>query len=672
MRRSFVAFATTAALAGGGVLTGQTAAFADADAAVSGSHPLWAVPGNRAADVDTAAKVTFRVYLNLRNRADAEATAKAVSDPADPRFRKYLNNEQLRQKYLPGADAVAAVRSWLGEEGFAVGQVPTNNMYVESTGTTAQAERAFAVDLGLYRVADATLRAPDRELRVPAALGDVVAGVVGLDQSQNLLKPQHTTGDDAPAAPAPAPRSGRSAQAVPSVVPPPKGYINGRPCGDYYGHLVDTLDPAYGGGFTDPLPYAPCGYKPGQLRKAYGLDKLVSAGLDGRGQTVAVIGAFGSPTLYEDAAEYARRNDPAHPLRREQFSQIIFPANTELEGPDRCNAVSWYGEATLDVEAVHAMAPGANILYVGASDCLDAALDQALNEVVANDRAQIITNSWGNITEVVSLDAVDAFEAVALQAALKGIGMYVASGDKVGGDVPTTPQPQFPATSTWVTAVGGTSLGIGKDGRRVVETGWQTGRSTLTDGAWTPQAPGEWIYGGRTGSSRLHRQPWYQKGIVPDAMAKQNQADEKDRGRVTPDISMVGDPNTGMLTGVTQTFPDGVRYSEYRLGGTSLSSPLLAGVMALADQATNTRHGFINPWLYKVTSRTPAIRDIKHEVGAVVRVDYVNTLDDTAGVRTSVRTFDWQGGGPLLQTTRGYDVVTGLGVPNGLLFLLLS
>jgi len=59
-----------------------------------------------------------------------------------------------------------------------------------------------------------------------------------------------------------------------------------------------------------------------------------------------------------------------------------------------------------------------------------------------------------------------------------------------------------------------------------------------------------------------------------------------------------------MLIGLTQTFPDGVRYGEYRIGGTSLASPLMAGLMAVADQLTG-RHGFINPWLYKVVFAHP-------------------------------------------------------------------
>ena len=133
---------------------------------------------------------------------------------------------------------------------------------------------------------------------------------------------------------------------------------------------------------------------------------------------------------------------------------------------------------------------------------------------------------------------------------------------------------------------------------------------------------------------------------------------------------MDGDPTTGMLVGETQTFPDGVYYDQYRIGGTSLSSPLFSGLMAVSNQLDRRDHGFVNPVLYQVTSRTKAITDVRHVGGGAVRVDYVNGVDASDGTVRSVRTFDFQG--LTINTTPRYDNVTGLGVPNGLAFLLLS
>ena len=130
---------------------------------------------------------------------------------------------------------------------------------------------------------------------------------------------------------------------------------------------------------------------------------------------------------------------------------------------------------------------------------------------------------------------------------------------------------------------------------------------------------------------------------------------------------MDGDPNTGFLVGITQTFPEGVAYGEYRIGGTSLSSPLFAGVMALSDDLWNMRHGFINPVLYSRLLGSPVVSDITHVAGGVIRVDYVNTQDAVDGLVTSVRAFDDQG--LAIRTRKGYDDVTGIGVPKGPWFL---
>jgi len=153
--------------------------------------------------------------------------------------------------------------------------------------------------------------------------------------------------------------------------------------------------------------------------------------------------------------------------------------------------------------------------------------------------------------------------------------------------------------------------------------------------------------------------------VVPEKLAKANGGKP---ARVVPDVSLVGDPNTGMLIGQTQTFPDGTtKYSEYRLGGTSLSSPLMAGVMALADQRAGARHGFANPAIYGRYG-TAAYRDVVAPVApiAVVRNDFVNSVDATGGTTTKLRTFDQTG---TLHTTAGYDDVTGVGTPNGQQFL---
>ena len=659
MRRSLTLILSLA-VAGGMAGTLPVIASAEGRAAIPQSHPLWATPQAKVGNSDPAAKLSFRVYLKNRDQAGAEALAQAVSDPTSGSYHKYLTPQQVRDRFDATDQTVNSVRNWLTSAGFSVGEVPSNNAYVQASGTTAQAQQAFGVQLAKYKVRGNTLRASDHDLSVPSSLANSVLGVVGLDQATALLKPQHTTD-------ASTTQAAQRRAVKPKDVPPGDGFRNSQPCGAYYGEKVDTTDPAYGG---KQLPYAPCGYKPGQLRSAYGIDKTVAAGVDGRGTTVAIVDAFASPTIYADASEYAKRNDPSHPLTKAQFSQKVFPANPDQEPPDQCDAAGWYGEETLDVEAVHAMAPGANILYVGAADCQDNNIDTALNWVIAGHKADIVSNSYGNSGEDIPADEVQAFTQIALHGVLEGIGVYFSSGDS--GDEAANlgePSPDFSASSPWVTAVGGTSIAIDKNGKRQFETGWETGKSALTDGVYSPGAPGAYTSGSGGGTSRLFAQPFYQRGVVPDSLSKQNRTDGT-KGRVVPDISMLGDPNTGFLVGQTQTFPDGVYYDQYRIGGTSLSSPLMAGVMAVSDNLTHFHHGFINPVIYGITSHTSAITDVKHVDASVMRVDFANSVDATDGLLTSARSLDYPN--LTIHTTKGYDNVTGLGTPNGLLFLLLS
>jgi subtilase family serine protease len=640
------------AVVGGLTATMPATASAQGRQDIPQSHPLWANAQAKVADTAPAAKLSFRVYLNQRDNAGAEALAQAVSDPDSKTYRQFLSPDQVRDRFAASDATVNAVKSWLTGNGFSIGEVPSNRAFVEATGTAGQTEQAFAVDLGKYRVKGQTLRAADKNLSVPSNLAADVLGVVGVDQATNLFKPDHTDGID----------SGKATKSVqPSDVAPGPGFRNAPPCSTYYGEKIDATDPAYNG---KQLPYAPCGYTPAQLRSAYGVDKV---GADGKGTTIAIVDAFASPTIYADASEYARRNDPAHPLKQSQFSQHIFPANPVLEPPDQCDAAGWYGEETLDVEAAHGLAPGANILYVGGSDCQDNSLDEALNYVIAGHKADIVSNSYGDTGEDIPADEVKVFNQISLQAVLEGIGVYFSSGDN-GDEVARLgfPSPDFSASAPWITAVGGTSIAIGKDGKRIFETGWETSKSLLTNGVYGPAA---YTSGSGGGTSRLFAQPFYQKGVVPDALATKNQKG-KQKGRVVPDISAVGDPNTGFLVGQTQTFPEGAHYDQYRIGGTSLASPVFAGIMAVADSFDHFHHGFINPVIYKLTSRTSAISDVQHVDGqAVARVDYANSVDASEGLLRSARNLDYQG--LTIRTTKGYDDVTGLGAPNGLLFLLL-
>jgi subtilase family serine protease len=671
LRRALLASTTAAALAPA-VAAVPARAAGTGRTKLDGSVPHWAQPSRDRGAADASTPIQIKVYLPLRDADAAAAMVSAVSDPRSPDYGKYLTPQDFRSRFAPLAGDVAAVSKFLTDAGLKVGAIPDNHHSITATGTLAKVEKAFGVDVHRYAYRGKVLRAPTAALTLPAAIAGKVVAVSGVDESGTLTHPASkppSRGSDAsyetarPDAPVTAPAQGKGG--APGA-PPPAAFVNAPPCSKYYGEkIAKDLPPAFGA----KAPYAPCGYTPAQFQGAYGIDQAVKQGLDGRGVTVAITDAYAAPTILGDANTYATQHGQA-PFASGQFSQVTpksyrYGYNDTKNG-DQCGEQGWYGEETLDVEAVHAMAPGAKVVYVAGASCDDGDLEGALNTIVDNKLATIVTNSWGSIGEDEPPNYLRAYQQTFVQAALEGIGMFFSSGDDgddSGDTVDGSPVVDFPSTNPYVTAVGGTALAVGATNDYQWEVGWATGTSALSaDGkSWDPAPPGDWIYGAGGGVSARYTQPDYQRGVVPDAIAHGQ--------RATPDIAMDADPQTGMLVGETQTFPDGsAKYSEYRIGGTSLASPLYAGLEALADQGAGRSHGFVNPAIYALNG-TSAVHDVvpPSTPKAVVRVNYNNSVDGTDGTTPILRSLDDEA--QSIHTAAGWDTITGVGTPNGAAFL---
>jgi subtilase family serine protease len=624
--RALVPIAVLAVLT---AVVATSAAAASPRAKLAGSVPPWAKSANFKSSTSGSEAIGFRVYLGWRG--NPEATARAVSTPGSARYGKYLTPQQFRQQFSPSQSDVNTVKQWLTSQGFTIDYTPQNKLYVAAEGTVAQASAAFGVKFGEYKIDGKTLRAPQSALTVPAGLNGVVESVVGLDESSALVHTDRVGADKSPG--------------------PAAGFRNAPPCSTYWGEKPASDQPQFEG---QTLNYAPCGLVSSQLRSVYGLTDPTA---NGAGQTVAIIDAYASPTILQDANEYSSRHG-LPTFTGSQFSQVTAPGGFRRAENRKQDPQGWWGEETLDVEAVHSMAPAARIVYVGAPNNYQD-LDAALNHVVDRHLAQIVTNSYGWDTELLPAGFVTPVENILVQAAAEGIGVYFSSGDN--GDetqVEGYATPDWPASSPWVTAVGGTSLGVTATGTRAFETYWGTDKYTKSaDGtSWSPLG---WLYGGGGGISRLFSVPPWQQPVAGSAT-----------GRVVPDVSMIGDPNTGFLEGQTQSFPDGNYYDEYRIGGTSVSSPLFAGYMAVADQLAGQAHGFADPALY--AAGLGAYHDIAASSSdplGDVRVDYANGVDASDGLLYSVRTF---GDTLTLNSVPGFDDATGLGTPTATLLGSLS
>jgi subtilase family serine protease len=699
-RRAFVF-----ALAGAMSLAAPSLASAAAPGAVSlpGSAPA-VTPGVAVQATPASTPVEFDVGLELSDPSGAVALQRAVSDPSSPSYRQYLSPAQWERRFAPTQASVKAVSAWLEAAGVAVEGVSPDRMTVQASAPAATVERAFGTTLAQYSRGGRLVRTSSGALSVPATIAPLIAGISGVSQVPST--PSHLTGvkplagkaRSAPKASAPQAKKG-------GEIPQPPGFRNAPPCSSSYGAQGDTTDPEYGDGFPAPLPYAVCGYTPPQLQGAYGLSGPIAAGDDGKGVTVAVVDAYASPTLFADAQQYSVRNQPTQVLAAGQYSELVSKKFNEVA---LCEASEWFGEQTLDVEAVHATAPGAKILYVGAKNC-ETGLDEALQQVIDGHLADIVTNSWGTGGGdlLLSPGYRRRFDNLLLMAGGTGVGVQFSSGDE--GDEFTTlgmTVADYPPSSPYATAVGGTSLQVGSSAQRVGELGWSTSASELCTSLlqeeefpgcrkahlnkWLPKAPGEYDYGGGGGTSYEYPEPSYQEGVVPTKLAKRNTKLTGIANRFEPDISMDGDPTTGMLVGETQAFPDGVYYDQYRIGGTSLSSPLFAGVMADADQAAGGSLGFVNPLLYKLAAAPSSASSAFYDVlaggaQANVRNDYLDGVDAEEGVLTAVRVLGYEGREVFcsgtgnctrqkvaLNAAPGFDSMTGIGTPAGGLLAALA
>jgi len=625
---------------------------------LKGSKPSWANSKNSVGAAKASDQLGFRVYLGWNNPSGAEALARAVSDPRSSSYRHYLTPDQFRKQFAPTANQVAQVQSWLTSQGFTLVYTPKNNHYVSAKGTVGQAQAAFGASFGMYKVNGATLRSPSADVSVPSSLAGLVNGVVGLDQSAYFLHPNNVK--DSPNA------------------PPSPGFRNSPPLSAFYAELLTGVPvppytpppapPGYGfpTGFTaNPLglgsvPWTIKGHTPQDVKGAYSI-----SGYDGTGQTVAIIDAYASPTILADANQWStNRGIPKFGTAGGgTLTQVVAPGTYNVPQNPAQDPQGWYGEETLDVESVHGMAPNAHVVFVSSPNNYQD-IDAAMNHVVDFHLGQIVSNSYGFPTEFLPPGFIKPFEDTLVQAIAEGIGVYFSSGDS--GDETVRfgfAVTDYPASSPHVTAVGGTSLAVDASHNRVFETGWGVSSYNCNTSTLVCTRTG-WQAGAGGGISCIFPKPSYQSGAgVPAASAGTQCSGFVGRG--VPDIAALADAQTGYLVGQTQTFQSChgtvVKYDEYRLGGTSLSCPIIAGIMALSDQKAGSAHGFANPFFYANPGKFTDIGPVKT---AVARRNFNNSVDDCNGTADRLRTFNDFSGSPTQSTGTGWDDVTGLGVPN--------
>jgi subtilase family serine protease len=427
-------------------------------------------------------------------------------------------------------------------------------------------------------------------------------------------------------------------------------------------------------GYHKPDPLVACGYTPKRLRAAYG---ITASGFTGKGAIIGVIDAYGSPTMRADADKFAASVGD-RPFGAGQYAETVDPGAWKHLGDGVCETpAAWGGEEALDVEMAHGLAPDADVHFFGAASCQDQDIAATLAAVVDHRRADIVTGSFGEIVHSTDGDVDPALitqeNQIFATGAAEGMAFAFATGDcgdqapGLGGPGCDTAsarvQVEWPAASPWVTAVGGTALAVAPDGARHWEVPMGDLRSDLSaDGSqWAP-LPGQFFFGGGGGASADFDQPAFQKGVVPDDLARPKTGGKPGGSalRTVPDVAMDADLTTAVLTGHTDPTLGG--YGEDVIGGTSAAAPMFAAVQADAMQAAGGSLGFANPALYKRAGTKDFTDIVDHPktapnpISAVVDQGMFGTVRDARLFK-----LDADHG---LSARKGYDTATGLGSPT--------
>ncbi|HZX95101.1 MAG TPA: S53 family peptidase [Myxococcales bacterium] len=393
-------------------------------------------------------------------------------------------------------------------------------------------------------------------------------------------------------------------------------------------------------------------FDPFQMRTAYGADKLIAQGFDGKGKTIVIVDAFQNPNLLNQVAFFNNFYGlPQFNTGSGPTLTVVAPDGLTPFDAHDSNMVGWAEEISLDVEWAHAIAPGANIVLESGADNSDVALIDAINDAIDNHRGDVISMSFGEADVCLGPDLTAAWHKAFANATAKGITLFASAGDQ-GASQPSCDgntwikSTSSPASDPLVTSVGGTELhaadyclpSLGCNPATHPAAGTYQGEIGWNEG---PQFGDFQNFFGNTeagggGFSAVWDAPSYQQGTLHGAKA-----------RGVADVSY----NAAILHGVLTylDFP-GVPTGFFRFGGTSAGAPQWAALTAIAAQAAGHGYGFINSALYKIgqSNAASAFNDVTSAVNSAVEFD-------SAGNPVTVTGFS---------AVAGWDAFTGVGSPK--------
>jgi subtilase family serine protease len=622
--------------------------------------------------VNPAQTTSVTVHLKLPNQALFSRTVDALYDPHSPTFHHWLTDAQLRQ-FAPPAEELTAVRSELERNGLSIISIANDGFSIQARGTIAAIERTFHTEIRQFSLNGKSFQANTRPPNLSGAAGAYVSLVSGLERHTVEPTLVHAVNPKTKKPFAAVPLSkvlasgGLSSLITDEILGPKQTFT--------YTNNGKLPTATYTGLVYDPDAKRVPDYTPKQLEHVYGLDTAYNRGLDGTGQTIVLLEAYGYPTALADANAFAKLTG-LPPLNASNF-RIVYPEG--VPNPQLGILTGWNVEIALDIQWAHSIAPGAKIVVVATNGEDDQDFEASIQYITDNRLGYAVSDSWEvNLDLLAGPAEQEAFEYVLVAAAAKGISFQFSTGD--GGDNGLgTPlgAPGVPSVAPHATAVGGTAI-VNVPGKpSFVSLGWGDDFDLVFLGSPVdPPTQYEFFAGGGGGGQSLFwPKPAWQQSLPG-------------YGRQTPDISALSDPNTGVPIVITNPTTN-TQQVFVGVGGTSLGSPIFTAIWAIANQRARHPLGQAAPTIAGLTSGVADVLPITSNVFSGTVTDAKGTTKYSANKLFAPLNFSQKnfpavlynlpqysegiafafGADSSLTVTRGWDNATGYGTPAGLAFI---
>ena len=576
------------------------------------------------------AATPIHIAVALRgNRAGADAMLRHIYTKGDPQYRQFLTPAQFTALFSPSAAQAAAVAAYLTNEGMSNVSITPNRLLVTADTTVAGASAAFNTQIHSTVQGSHGAYANVAPAQVPAALGGTVAAVIGLDnfQMQRFNHRMSAAGLAQYVHGTPAVKS--YAQLHQQTAPPQFCNDVG---GIIYGEISgNTGQNVPGPSVTAPLPFCyPSVFTPSAFRLAYNDEASPTAGATSIADFTegAVSGPGGLNSVVSDLFQMEVQNGiPESPVSIIQVNAL---------GTDTSGQTEW----DIDSQAAVGIAGGVRAYYFyNATDLSTESMDEMFSRFATDDGVQIGNASFGGCESLQALSGgLTATDMILAEAALQGQTVTVSTGDSGSqgclalagnGTAAGVPGVEYPSTSPYALAVGGTSLlANSTDGTYYSEVTWCNALSCGGGGGvstFEPQSPWQGLLVGNTAG-------------VPE--------------RMVPDVAMDADPYTGLVAIVSGQIQAG-------WGGTSLAAPLAQGVWARLMSHHNNKLGNAAAALY--APYIAAGGGIAPQLGGTISLSAPNgmTPQEIGGLNDV-----FLGTNTLYQATPGFDLNTGMGTFN--------